>query len=136
MHPYLQQPSFTEWHKDKGIHVTQYSPFGNQNPIYGATQGTSKLIDDPVLVEIGGKHGKTGAQVALAWGIAKGYSVIPKSKTESRIKSNLESDFKLSLEEVKRIDEMDKKLRFNDPSKSFGWNFYSDLDGKKPENAI
>ena len=31
-----------------------------------------KLIDDPTLAEIGKKYNKTGAQVALAWGIAKG----------------------------------------------------------------
>lgn len=30
-HPWLQQKSFDEWHKSKGIHITQYSPFGNQN---------------------------------------------------------------------------------------------------------
>jgi len=57
--------------------------------------------------------------------------VIPKSKTESRIKSNLEGDFELSEEHLKRIDGIDKKLRFNDPSKNFGWDFYKDLDGKK-----
>ena len=56
---------------------------------------------------------------------------MPKSKTESRIKSNLEGDFKLKEEEMKKIDEMDKKLRFNDPSKNFQWNFYEDLDGKE-----
>lgn len=89
-----------------------------------------KLMDDPVLVEIGKKHGKTGAQVALAWGIAHGRTVIPKSKTESRIKSNLEGDFKLDAEDVKKIDGLDKKLRFNDPSGTFGWNFYKDLEGK------
>lgn len=130
-HPYLQQPFFTEFHKQKGIHVTQYSPFGNQNEIYDSGKGMGKLMDDPVLVEIGEKHGKTGAHVALAWGIAKGHSVIPKSKTESRIKSNLEGDFELSEEHLKRIDGIDKKLRFNDPSKNFGWDFYKDLDGKK-----
>jgi alcohol dehydrogenase (NADP+) len=67
----------------------------------------------------------------LAWGIAKGHSVIPKSKTESRIKSNLEGDFKLPQEDVEKIDKIDKKMRFNDPSKSFGWEFYKGLDGKK-----
>jgi alcohol dehydrogenase (NADP+) len=86
LHPWLQQKAFTDLHKQKGIHITQYSPFGNQNEIYDAGKGMGKLMDDPVLVEIGKKHGKTGAQVALAWGIAKGHSVIPKSKTESRIK--------------------------------------------------
>lgn len=90
-----------------------------------------KLMEEPVLVEVGKKHGKSGAQAALAWGIAQGHSVIPKSKTESRIKQNLEGDFKLSDEEVEKINGLDKKLRFNDPSSSFGWNFYKDLDGKK-----
>lgn len=69
--------------------------------------------------------------MALAWGIAHGRSVIPKSKTESRIKANLEGDFHLDSEDVAKIDAIDKKLRFNDPSGNFGWNFYTDLDGKK-----
>ena len=130
LHPYLAQHDFDQFHKSKGIHITQYSPFGNSNPIYDKGKDISKLIDDPVLIEIGRKYSKNGAQVALAWGIAKGRSVIPKSKTPSRIKANLEGDFKLNAEDVKRIDTLDKKLRFNDPSESFGWNFYADLDGK------
>ncbi|KXS96515.1 hypothetical protein AC578_5824 [Pseudocercospora eumusae] len=130
-HPWLQQASFDAWHKEKGIHVTQYSPFGNQNEIYSAGQKLGKLIEDSTLAEIGKKYGKSGAQVALAWGVAHGRSVIPKSKTESRIKQNLEGDFKLDPEDVKKIDSLDKKLRFNDPSKNFGWSFYSDLDGKQ-----
>lgn len=130
MHPYLAQHSFSDFHRENGIHITHYSPFGNSNEIYSKGQQMGKLIEDPVLVEIGKKHGKNGAQVALAWGIAKGHSVIPKSKTPSRIKANLEGDFKLDAEEIKQIDALDKKLRFNDPSGSFGWNFYTDLDGK------
>lgn len=90
-----------------------------------------KLIDDPALVEIGKKYNKSGAQVALAWGIAHGRSVIPKSKTESRIKDNFGGDFKLEKADVQKIDGIDKKLRFNDPSKNFGWDFYTDLDGKQ-----
>jgi hypothetical protein len=43
-HPWLQQTSFTEWQKSKGIHITQYSPFGNQNPIYGEGGNLGKLI--------------------------------------------------------------------------------------------
>jgi len=132
LHPWLQQRDFTEWHKQKGIHVTQYSPFGNQNEIYDSGKHLGKLMDDPVLVEIGKKHGgKTGAQVALAWGITQGHSVIPKSKTESRIKANLEGDFKLDSEDLQKIVGIDKKLRFNNPSESFGYKYYSDLDGVK-----
>jgi alcohol dehydrogenase (NADP+) len=131
LHPWLQQQSFCEFNKSKGIHITQYSPFGNQNEIYDSGKGLGKLMDEPVLVEIGKKYSKSGAQVALAWGIANGHAVIPKSKTESRIKANMEGDFKLSGEEVEEINGLDKKLRFNDPSNSFGWQFYKGLDGKK-----
>ena len=130
-HPYLAQHAFADWHQGKGIHVTQYSPFGNQNPAYSKGQEMNKLIDDPVLIEIGKKYGKSGAQVALAWGIAKGRSILAKSKTTARIKANLEGDFKLDAEDVQKIDALDKKLRFNDPSESFGYNFYTDLDGKQ-----
>jgi len=90
-----------------------------------------KLIDDPVLAEIGKKYNKTGAQVALAWGVNHGRTVIPKSKTESRIKANIEGDFELKSDDLQKISAVDKKLRFNDPSERFGWNFYTDLDGKK-----
>jgi alcohol dehydrogenase (NADP+) len=55
--------------------------------------------------------------------------VIPKSKTPARIKENFAGDFKLSSEEIAEIDAIDKKLRFNNPSESFGYKFYSDLDG-------
>lgn len=130
-HPYLQQRAFTQWHRERGIHITHYSPFGNQNEIYDSGKGIGKLMDDAVLVEIGKKHGKSGAQVALAWGIAQGHSVIPKSKTEARIVHNLGGDFELDKEDLERIEGIDKKMRFNDPSKNFGWEFYADLDGKR-----
>ncbi|KAI9789230.1 MAG: hypothetical protein M1833_002439 [Piccolia ochrophora] len=129
LHPYLQQKEFVEWSKKQGIHITHYSPFGNQNEIYGSKLG--KLIEDPTLTEIGKKYNKNGAQVALAWGIAHGHSVIPKSKTPERIQANLAGDFKLSPEDLQTIDGIDKKTRFNDSSATFGYNFYTDLDGKE-----
>ena len=45
--------------------------------------------------------------------------------------SEQSGDFKLPQEDVEKIASVDKKLRFNDPSKNFGWDFYKDLDGKK-----
>ena len=130
LHPYLQQHGFLQWHHDNKIHVSQYSPFGNQNEIYSKGQQMPKLIDDPLLNDIGKKYGKSGAQVALAWGIANGCSVLPKSKTPARIKANLEGDFKLEKADVEKVASIDKKMRFNDPSERFGWNFYADLEGK------
>ena len=129
-HPWLQQPSFTAFNKSKGIHVQQNTPFGNQHPIYSAGRKLDKLIDDPTLVAIGKKHGKSGAQVALAWGIANGHSVLPKSNTPELIRRNLAGDFELDKEDLDALSRIDMKLRLDDPSKVFGWNFFADLDGK------
>lgn len=65
LHPWLQQKDFAEFHKEKGIHVTQYSPFGNQNEIYGSREQHGQLVNEKTLVEIGKKYGKTSNQVAL-----------------------------------------------------------------------
>lgn len=64
-HPWLQQHVFTDWHRRNGIHVTHYSPFGNQNAIYGCKGGPDKLLDEPVLAEIAKKHNRSTAQIAL-----------------------------------------------------------------------
>ncbi|OJD14253.1 hypothetical protein AJ78_05382 [Emergomyces pasteurianus Ep9510] len=130
LHPWLQQEEFVKFHASKGIHVTQYSSLGNQNEIYNR-ENVGKMLDDPVLKEVAEKTGKTCAQVALAWGIAHGHSVLVKSKTPERIQQNLNSDFRLDPEYVKKIDIIDKKRRFNDSSEDFGYNFFTDLDGKQ-----
>lgn len=133
LHPWLQQPSFVEYLKSKGMHVTQYSSLGNQNEIYGRREKIGRMIDDHTLTSIGQKYGKSSAQVALAWGINKGHSVLVKSKTPSRIRDNYEADFELKPEDIKAIDGIDRKFRFNDSSADFGYNFFTDLDGKGKE---
>lgn len=64
-HPWLQQHDFTEWHRKNGIHITHYSPFGNQNALYAEKGAPAKLLDEPVLAEIGEPYNKTPAQVTL-----------------------------------------------------------------------
>jgi alcohol dehydrogenase (NADP+) len=44
LHPWLQQTKFCEFIKSKGIHITQYSPFGNQNEIYDSGKNMGKLM--------------------------------------------------------------------------------------------
>lgn len=126
----LQQKAFVDFHKKKNIVLTAYSPFGNANETYSAGKKLPKLIEDPVLTEIGKKYGKSAAQVALAWGYTSGHSVIPKSKTPKRIADNMGGLFKLSDEDMQKIASLDKKARFNDSSASFGRSFFDGLDGK------
>ncbi|PWY66474.1 hypothetical protein BO94DRAFT_528595 [Aspergillus sclerotioniger CBS 115572] len=135
VHPYLQQKGFNEWLHGQGIHVVQFSPLGNMNDFYRQT-GWSKeiahmmrVIDQPVLKEIGEKYGKSPVQVALAWGINSGRSVIPKSVIDWQIEENLAADFELMPEDMARIATLDAKARFNDPSLDYEWRLYGDLEG-------
>ncbi|EPS32103.1 putative oxidoreductase [Penicillium oxalicum] len=130
-HPWLQQRSFAAWHRQRGIHITHYSPLGNQNQLYQAKGAVGKLIEEPTLAEIGKQYDKSAPQVTLAWGVTQGHSVLPKSKTPSRIQSNLKGDFRLSPRDMEKIQHLDRKLRFNDSSGDFGRDFFTDLDGKQ-----
>ena len=135
LHPYLQQVDFVQWHQDNGIDVTAYSPLANLNPIY-SSPGESKDVPPSLLVneditEIAKERGCTNAQVALAWGIHRGYSVIPKSQHADRIQENFESmECKLKEEDYTIIEKLGKEYlkRFNNPSDGWGVPLYQDLE--------
>lgn len=136
VHPYLQQPAFNAWLREKGVHVIQFSPLGNMNPFYRETgwskdiaHTTPPITESPLLLEIGKKYNKTPVQIALAWGINNGRSVIPKSVVDWQIEQNLEADFELAAEDIEKISVMDQKARFNDPSADYQYRLYSDLEG-------
>ena len=135
VHPYLQQKGFNKWLQSQGIHVVQFSPLGNMNDFYRNT-GWSKeishmmrVIDQPLLKELGSKYGKSAVQICLAWGINSGRSVIPKSTIDWQIKENVEADFEMEAEDVKKLETLDAQARFNDPSLDYRWRLYSDLEG-------
>lgn len=88
-----------------------------------------RVIDQPLLKQLGHKYGKSAVQIALAWGVNNGRSVIPKSTIDWQIQENFEADFELEAEDVKAIETLDIKARFNDPSLDYQWRLYSDLDG-------
>ena len=138
LHPYLQQVDFVQWHKDNGIDVTAYSPLANLNPIYEQEQGFKSndtppsLLDNEDITVVAKERGCTNAQVALAWGMDRGTSVIPKSQHADRIKENFAStNCKLEEEDHIRIQQkLGKKYlkRFNNPSDGWGVPLYQGLD--------
>jgi len=64
--------------------------------------GKPKLTEHPIVKEIAKKLGATTAQVLVAWGVYRGYSVIPKSVRLERIQSNFQQ-IKLSQADYERI---------------------------------
>ena len=87
----------------QGIHCTGYSCLGSTD---------SPLAKDKTLAAIAKNKNKTTAQVLLKWGAQKGWSVIPKSVTPSRVKSNFEVDgWTLTSEEMKQLDSLPDRFK-------------------------
>lgn len=99
LHPYFGQQQLREYHASKAIVTESWSPLG---------QGGGELTD-PVIADIATAHGATPAQVIIAWHLALGLVVIPKSETPERIVANFESlDLRLSATEIAAISALDK----------------------------
>lgn len=96
LHPCNPSPKLVAYNTSKGIHSTGYSCLGSTN---------SPLYTNTTLLELAKAKGKTPQQVLLMWGLQKGWSVIPKSVTASRIEANYALDgWSLTDEEVKSLD--------------------------------
>lgn len=67
-----------------------------------------KILEDPVVLNIGKKHSKSSAQVALKFLIQNGFAVIPKSVTPERIKENINVfDFELDADDMDELSKLD-----------------------------
>lgn len=49
---------------------------------------------------------------------------------------NFDIAFELDSTDIQKIDSIDKKLRFNDSSKDFGYELFTDLDGKQKWDCV
>jgi alcohol dehydrogenase (NADP+) len=112
-HPWLQQNALLAFCREQGITITAYSPLGSP-----ASGGPAPLLHDPVITAIAGAHGVSTAQVLIAWGIACGTTVIPKSVRPDRLAANLQAATALQLSptELEQIAGLDRHHRFVDGS--------------------
>lgn len=91
--PALHDPSVATGLAERGVLLEGYSPFRASN------------LDDPTLLEIARAHDATSAQVIIAWHIAHGYVVIPKSTQPERIVGNATgARIELTPDEVSQVD--------------------------------
>ena len=118
-HPLLPQDDLVDYCNSQNIRITAYSPLGNNcqsSPPWRWTNvqhvrihvhgmidvGKPKLTDHKVVIEVAEKLGATAAQVLIAWGAHRGYSIIPLSVQEERIISNFKQ-IELSQEDYEKV---------------------------------
>ena len=103
-HVFQQQKTARKYMEKYGTQVMSWGPFA---------EGKNDYFQNPVLKEIGDKHGKSVAQTALRFLIQNGVIVIPKSVHKNRMEENLNVfDFTLTEEEMKRIEALDISKRW------------------------
>jgi 2,5-diketo-D-gluconate reductase A len=99
LHPYFNQGELRKFGAANGILTQAWSPLG---------QG-GELLQDPTVASIAAKHQATPAQVVIAWHLAIGNVVIPKSVTESRIQENFAAlEVSLDADDVEAINALDR----------------------------
>ncbi|MGH7192486.1 MAG: aldo/keto reductase [Candidatus Saccharimonadales bacterium] len=101
LHVFLQQPELVKYCQDHDITLEAYSPLAHGTP-----------MDDTTILRLARKHDRTYAQIMLRWCLQKGFVVIPKSATPSRIMENIELfDFELDDKDMAELAAQDKDLR-------------------------
>jgi 2,5-diketo-D-gluconate reductase A len=101
LHPFLTQEDVVAFCAEHQIAVESWSPIA---------QG--RVLDDPEIVSIASRVGKTPAQVVLRWHVERGFIVFPKSVTPARIRENIGIfDFELSGEDVEAISALNRTER-------------------------
>lgn len=126
LHPYLVQKQLLRAAFAAGLAVTAFSPLGSSSYVeIGMATAADSALQEPVVEAIAARVGATPAQVLLAWGMARGCAVVPKSTSVARLVENLAaSRVELTAADVAAIAALDKHRRFNDPAvfceKAFG----------------
>jgi len=98
-HPYFQRTKDQELMQANGVQIESWGPFA---------EGKNDFFNNPILAEIGKKHSKSVAQVALRWMIQRNVVVIPKTVHKDRMAENFDVfDFALDATDMETIATMD-----------------------------
>jgi diketogulonate reductase-like aldo/keto reductase len=98
--PFLYQKHLLEYCRSRGIILEAYSPL---------TRG--RRLDDPRLVALSRRYGRTPAQMMIRWVLQKGMVVIPKTVHPDRMRENAAVfDFHIDPQDEAAMDAFDEGL--------------------------
>ena len=110
IHPYNTRKELIQFCKENDIALMGWSPLHR-----------GLILNDPALMEIAKKYGKSVAQVVLRWDLQNGVIPIPGATDENLIRENtMLFDFELTAQELEEIDSLNQDLYEGDPH-NFDW---------------
>ena len=112
-HPLLAQKKVLPYLQQHRIALVAYCPLAR-----------GRVLQEETLRRIAARHGKSTAQVALAWLASQDLvSAIPKASSEAHCRTNLEIfDIELTAEDLAEIAALDRGERVIDPSWAPAWD--------------
>ncbi|KAK3390030.1 NADP-dependent oxidoreductase domain-containing protein [Podospora didyma] len=122
IHPFLPNSELVDFCFAHQILPAAYSPLGSQNQV----PSTGETVrEDLTLNAVAKRSGHNLAQVLIAWGLRRGYIVLPKSSTPSRIESNLQVP-ELNDEDFQAIEDVarGRHVRFVNMKGTFGYDLW------------
>ena len=103
-HPYLPETELLEYCKRNGIVLLAFAPLG-----HGMKPG---LFEDPVILAIAARVGKTPAQVLLAWAVQRGTALLTTPTTAARARENFNISA-LPQDALDQINRIQTRQRLN-----------------------
>lgn len=130
IHPFLPNDDLVKFCIENNVLPEAYSPLGSQDQVPNTGE---KVRTNKTLNEVAERSNHTLAQVLLAWGLRRGYAVLPKSSTPHRIESNFEVPV-LSDADFDAVNSVAKgrHTRFVNMKDTFGYNVWPE---ESPENG-
>jgi len=99
VNPFTQQLQPVPWMQSRGIQPQAWAPFA---------EGRNGLFQNPVIMGLGKKYGKSVGQVILRWLFQRNIASLAKSVRKERMEENINVlDFELSNEEMNLIAALD-----------------------------
>ena len=92
-HPGYPQYETLQFCQSRGIQAEAWSPLGR-----------GRLLEDPLVLELAKKYGKSPAQICLRFCLQNNVLPLPKSSAPQRMKANLDIfDFEIEQEDIYRL---------------------------------
>jgi alcohol dehydrogenase (NADP+) len=103
-HPYLPETELLGFCKEKGITFLAFAPLG-----HGMRPGP---LEDPVVLAVAARVGKTPAQVLLAWALQRGTALLTTPRTAARARENFDIS-PLPEDAFEEINRIKTRQRYN-----------------------
>ena len=101
VNPHLTNETVRGYDIEHGIATEAWSPIAR-----------GRVLDEPAIVAIAERVGRSPAQVTLRWHVQRGDIIFPKSVNASRLRENLELfDFELTDDDLAAISALNRDQR-------------------------